>query len=437
MRRLIYLLIVLYAALLPFERILRFVSASIADSIFKPYRVVAMVVVVLWAAWLTVSKRRWRPDLGDKTFFAIFLYGLVMAFFWNALGSADLDYVTGNLPLILFAVSIYVIVKDLHLEEREIERILAAYFVGLAIAMAISISTGDGFSGRLRGFYKNPNQLGVAATTCLLFWIAQFLFVTKARPLAQILRVVCAGVAVAFIGFSGSRGATVGAAAAVLVMLVVSLLRRRARTSQLRLVAFAALLVAFAYPTFDRFDEAIQQTDAPVRFQREQTAESAEERAELWRSGIAVGIDHFGLGAGMMQYLHHHNASIARLRPVNYSERPLGTHSDYVDLFACYGVFGLVAFLRYAFITGKRAFHQARKPRASYLPLLGCALFVQVLVVSISQNSFTGPEYFLVLALVETTLRFEPAAQPAKAAQRPAIAARSPARAVVAAPARS
>lgn len=177
------------------------------------------------------------------------------------------------------------------------------------------------------------------------------------------------------------------------------------RGSLTRSLTFAALLVVVAYPTFGRFEEAYEQTDAPLRFQRGQTEESAAERTELWESGIHVGVQHYGLGAGMMQYLSHHRVSIRQLNP-RADDNPLGTHSDFVDLFASYGLLGLFLFLRYTVLTTRDLYRQALlRGKEDYLPQIGLTLFASSLVVSISQNSFTGGEYFLFLAWVESTVK--------------------------------
>lgn len=409
MRGLLYPLFLLYAFLLPFERILRFVSASAEDSIFKPYRIVAFVIFAVWLGWMAQSGRTYRPDTGDKTFYAIFSYGTVMALFWHAVAENDLDYTWKALQLILIALAVYVVAKDARFSPKEIRGIFVAYALGLFIAFAWSMVLQDSISGRLRGFYKNPNQLGVAGSVCFLFFFAQFVFSERPRITSQIARVGLAVGALALTALSGSRGATFAALGGTLVLLFFAFSKRQhARSRGPRLFGFAALCIVVALSSFDSFDAAFQQTDSSTRFRREEAAQSAEGRWSLWVSGMNVGVDHFGIGAGTSQYFSHHLSSVKELR--GYVDQDLegivlGTHSDFVDLFASYGVLGLVLYLLYNWKAAKnllqRTNDQSTFKDAPYLRPFGLALLTHLFVVSISQNSFTGPEYFLCFAMAD------------------------------------
>ena len=423
MRSILLLLLLLHVLLLPFERVLRLVSDSGEDSILKPYRVVGLLFSALWLAWRLATGRRIRLDVGDKSFIGLFTLGAVMALIWHLIEDNNLDYTIRGLQLISFGVALYIATKDLALSGREIDRLLMAYtviqIVGVVLAEFLVGETG----GRMRALYRNPNQLGIACANCLIFLFAQFVLLPRARLGGQLMRVFAATFFAAVIALTGSRGASAGALAGCLaVPLIVVFSGRRGGIASPRLLAFAALIGVLVLLGYSRFEQVWDQTDAQSRFQRDVAEVGAEGRWELWRGGWHVGWEHYGVGVGMFQYLTYHLEAMRDLRiPTSSADRPLGTHSDYVDLFVSYGVLGVFIFVRYIAIRARSLWVACRATvgheNDQYAPM-GLALLVAALVFQISQNSFQGTEYFLMMSLIDSMARLSEA--PARAASAPA-----------------
>lgn len=425
MRRLLFALLLVYTSLMPFERFWKVLTSG--DSIFKPYRIVGLAILGLWLAWLAGTGRRVRLDFGDKCYLLLFAWGVVLALFWHAVEGNNLGYTGHAVQLILFGFAMYAFTKKMSLSAREIQLVLSAYVAGFSASVAWAFTMPEELTGRLRGLQNNPNQLGISAGISFMFLLGQFLFIDRPRTGWQILRVSTAIAMAALIGLSGSRGATFGTLAGSLLLLVLALRGSRGRkgSSRVTRVGAFAVLCAVAFATsFDRFDEAWEQTESRGRFDRDYTMQTAGERWDLWRSGWHVGMDHFGLGAGMMQYMSHHVESIKALADKSndqLEDHVLGTHSDYVDLFACYGVVGLGAFFAYISWLGRVYWRQLNRidPNApgSYWRPLGASLLGGMLVYEISQNSFAWCDYWMVMALVHSVTHLPLASSsPARAA---------------------
>jgi len=416
MRRLLFWLLLAYSALLPFERFWRVISASATDSIFKPYRIVGLFMLALWVPWSLASRREIKLDTGDKCFLGLFAWGVVMALFWHMVEGNDLGYTGHAAQLIFFGFAMYTLTKKLRLSGREIGLLLSAYIGGLFTSVAWSLTLSDELSGRMRGLQNNPNQLGIAAGIGFVFVFAQFVFLPRPRLFWQVARVLTAVTTLALIGLSGSRGAAFGTLIGATVLLLITFgMKRRGQPSSgrgLRVLGFTALCLALIGSSYDRFETAWEQTDSRTRFQQGYAMQTAGERWDLWRSGWNVGVEHFGMGVGMMQYFTYHVASVKALRGKtnsNLEDHVLGTHSDYVDLFACYGIVGVGLFAYYVSTLLRTLGRQLREPdddeRAAYLRPLALAMLAFTLVFQISQNSFAWCDYYMVIAVIETVIR--------------------------------
>lgn len=409
MRHWLFWLLLLFTALLPYERFWDVLATE--DSIFKPYRIVGLAALGLWTLWILSTGRRFRLDVGDKSYIVIFTWGILIALFWSQIYPNNLDYTGHGAQLTVFALAMYIFTKRLAPNPREIEWIFIAYIVGLIGSVAWAVNLGDS-AGRFRGMQNNPNQLGISAGICFIFLLGQFVHKARAKLRWQVVRVGLAVAALAAIGMSGSRGAALGTSVGAAVILILALRRQgttksRHATRVPRVLAFALLCFVAGLASLDRFETAWETSDSRARFKEDYTVQTAGERYDLWRSGVNVGLEHFGLGAGMMQYLTHHVASMRELKDkssTTLDRRPLGTHSDYVDLFASYGVIGIGAFVYYIralYLALRRQLrHGDRDESDNYQLSLALGLLAAMLMWQVSQNSFAWCEYYMVMAIV-------------------------------------
>lgn len=406
MRPFLVLTLSLYVLLLPFERVLKVVGDG-EDSVLKPYRLVGITMFLGWFLWTVARGRRPRFDQADWTYLTIFSLGGVLALFWSLFEVNNLDYTARGLQLIAFGYLTFLVTRQLELTRREVEQILALYcgieFVAVALAQVV---TEEG-SERFRAFYRNPNQLGQAAAFVFVYTLYRFVFSAQARSWLQLGRVTAATGALALVGLSGSRGAASGATVGALLIIVSALLRLSKGDFRVTRVAmFAALLGLMVTAGYSRFEAAWEQSSAQTRFREDVAREGAEGRWDLWRSGYKVGIEHYGIGVGSHQYLSYHLQSMKDLGiPIDSRDRPLGTHSDYVDLFASYGVVGLLLFLRYKLGLGLGLLRAARDSGGATHAPLALALLGVILTIAVAQNSFIGPEYWFIMSLVASIAR--------------------------------
>lgn len=419
MSRIIYALLLVYAFLLPFERIWRILINS--DTVFKPYRIVGIFVALLLFSHRLFAGKKLKLDGVDKAYAGLFAWGTVMAFFWNVIETNDIGHTTHNLQLCLFALMMLVVVKNVAKDFRAVSRLVFAYIAGVFVSATWAFFMPDELTGRFRGLQNNPNQLGMSAGWSFVFLFGQYVFTRRASMLSQALKVTFAALLLALIGLSGSRTAAFGTLAGVAVLLLLALLPRKGERSGpsylTRVGGFTLLLVLMAVTQFARFESTWEQTDSRSRFDRDYTAQTAGERWDVWQASFNVGVDHYGLGAGLMQYLSHHKQAIKEVREKandNVEDHVLGTHSDYLDLFACYGLvgIGLFLFVVRGFVSGLWIRLTAASS-ADDGTFVAAGILVTTLAFEGTANCFAWCDYFLMISMVNIVVATHPSHRPA------------------------
>ncbi|MBK6846055.1 MAG: O-antigen ligase family protein [Proteobacteria bacterium] len=199
-------------------------------------------------------------------------------------------------------------------------------------------------------------------------------------------------------------GALIGAAAALVTFFVA--MRRSStvavtRLQRLLIVGVALLALGLAGP---RAWSAMSQESSALDRYSPETAGGFSGRVDIWRSALAVAVDHWLLGAGIAQYLNYHQEYTARLSHLydpRVLEYRLNTHSDVFGLLANYGLIGLALYLSVVGRLLREIWRAARYgAREHYIYPVLLATEVLLLGVSVFRDSFASPEFFVVLALV-------------------------------------
>ncbi|HEY3387306.1 MAG TPA: O-antigen ligase family protein [Saprospiraceae bacterium] len=129
-----------------------------------------------------------------------------------------------------------------------------------------------------------------------------------------------------------------------IAFLILSYMRHLKRWKQMAMIGMMILAPIVAYKSMPGFEQKINYTlyDLGKFNEGEGESYSDSERWQSWRAGIEVGNQHpfFGTGTGKFrQELKSYYAT--KLNKETY-ERP---HNQYINVFTCFGLFGLAIFL--------------------------------------------------------------------------------------------
>jgi O-Antigen ligase len=293
------------------------------DTIFKPYRVVALFLALASVPIVIRQYSRFRR-YSNPLIFALLYLAIVSAIFGG-------DDVLDTAPLIISCLALFFssfVVTSRH-----------SLVIGL-IASAVSFTVSSGFgvitfsqSSRISGLFTNPNTLGYAGCFAILVATNRYLSIPAwARGLFGISTI---GV----IALTGSRGATLAAVAAV-----ISQLWRIPRLFwALALVSFSGVLVGFAIEQeLSKFIS--ENTSVFSRFTTERIQKGGAGRLEIAAAAMEVSANHGFLGIGLGQFRSKYFLQYFQIPDVQGGWQKLGVHNTYLSLLCEWGVVGFACF---------------------------------------------------------------------------------------------
>jgi putative inorganic carbon (HCO3(-)) transporter len=309
--------------------------------------------LLLALSWLaTVVLKRERPSLlTSRPLFA----GVVTLFVaWAALGlvwATRTDLATNAVVTLILSCTLFPIVFAAVREPRHVRRAWVAFVTGALLTATIGLvlpgTAQPDEEGRLAGAAGvGPNQLGGYLA------VAAILAVTLAsdRRAPALRRAACAGAAVLCLPLqlmTGSRGALLGLAAALIAAPFVVGRGRRAGVAALAALAVlsGAAFVATVAP--DAISQRVTKVDT-----------SGSGRKDIWRMGLRIVDAHplTGVGPGnfsvsTVDYLLQPGVTT---RAVYIVDQPKVAHNIYLEVLAELGLPGLILFGVIA-VTGLRS----------------------------------------------------------------------------------
>ncbi len=369
-----------------------FDQAGVTGAKVDEFPVTASKLAVLGtiAAWVVhallrgVPPFRWHPVLGAMLGFLATTAVCVAAA--NSLKYGKFTLFGLAMMLVMVAV-VYAILA---------ERALAGLFrfvagcLAVALLYAVLRSGGAGESGRATGTMGDPNE-----------WATMVLLLVPAclgalghddHPVAPVLRLALLLLGPFAVVASGSRSALV--VGCLVFPGALYLLRRRVGE-----VAGAGALGLVAAPVLVDAGDALRRVsllwarlsgDAPAA-----TDDSLSERAELFRQGVALFVDHWfmGAGPGMFSRATGFISHTGRFRPA---------HNTYLEIAGEQGIVGLAAALVFLLVVGltlRRGFLAARD-EAARARVIGVSLgLLAVAAMAATLGLLTFAMAYLVLGL--------------------------------------
>ncbi len=391
-----------YVLLLPYEYL--FVEFFESRTIFKPYRIIGIVLIVTWGFRKMGS---FKLDSYDIKFILFFFWGICLTFFWMIVsGEGEPDYTKHEFTLIFFAFLIYIVVKNSNLNFHDMENLLNTFVAGTVSSIFLMLYLNQfSFTGRFSGFFRNPNSLAFTVGISMLILLSKLLFPkTKFSPLKKTYYISVSILLFIILILSGSRGGTIAFLIGSLILIYFSLgnvtKKRNSRLHQF-LIAF---VVISAFVLTYRSMTSKDTTGVMKRYEIENMQDTSG-RYDLWRSGMNVAIDHYFIGIGMSQYRYYHFDYINKLdyllKPGSTKHR-LGLHSDYADFLVSYGVIGFILFISIYFSLFKklRLCIKIFQGNYYYFAPLFLGIFCMILIQQSVAMLLLSPLYYFFIALI-------------------------------------
>lgn len=399
--KLILQLLCWYAFFIPLERILKVFFQ--VDTILKPYRVLAILIIMLFALR---SRFRWNrnPELAeDKYFYVIFLYGIFITLLRMITNTFNVSLLFNDVFQLGLYLGVFVVVRHMGLSKKEVVRIF--YFLAFGVLTNCIYVFNKFFIlkqyGRDGGFMDNPNYLAFSIQVIMVFMIIRF------ANVKGLVKKILWLITLFFLGYifilSGSRTGFLLLVVSFMLMLYFSSVRMKG-------VLLAIMLAVTIFVSLSDPDD-IETTGPLVLISRLQKASTEDNRLPIWKGVLraAESTSFSGLGVGQFKarfrefYEEENNQLVTRAVGQGYFLSP---HSDYLMLLAVYGIVGLVCYLIYAYLSIRKVFQKFRRASdtaSKQYYQFGFLMIASLLLFGITNENFISALFWIVLSLATRT----------------------------------
>ena len=299
--------------------------------------------LLLAISWFAVITRRSRPH-SDFLVQHPMVSGALVAFLgWVALSQLWADEsaqaLEGLFRLSLNALIVLIVFTAVRTPRQAIG-LSSAFVAGATIAAVYGLlfvaRVDVDETARLSGGLDNPNELAAILVSAMALALGLAAALRRA-PLARIAAMIAAGLCIAGVFLTGSRGGLVALAVALLAFLVIGSGFR----GRFLLVTAAVALAGLGYYNY---------LATPEQTERITSDTTGTGRTDLWVVGWRMVEDEplHGIGARNFQTSSPHyllEPGVIQEAKLFIGESPKVTHNTYLEIWAELGVVGLVLFL--------------------------------------------------------------------------------------------
>lgn len=402
--RVIINLLCWYAFFVPMELILEVFFGI--DTILKPYRLLAMLIIV---CFLFRARFRWTPNrefYQDIFLYIVFIYGLIVTLIRMMTSIFNLNLFFNDAFQISLYLGVFIVLRHINVQRKDLYRIILFLSAGIILNAVVvfnsffflKIYKRDG------GLMDNPNYMALSVAVLIIFLIIQY-------PVFQGLlkRVIWLSL-ILFLGYvvilAGSRTAL-----AILVISVVLMLYYS--TVKVRVGLIGVLIILMGIVSFGGLD--ILESNRPLALVNRLKKDSSEEnRLSIWKGAYegAETVNFTGMGIGQFKarfrefYTDSNHYLIRRIIESGYYLSP---HSDYLAFLVIYGVIGLLGYLIFMFSSLKKVFfkylNEAKHERKRHYQYCFLIL-VSLMIFGVANENVVSPLFWLLLS-ISTRVNFE------------------------------
>jgi O-antigen ligase len=392
-RRVLIFLLHLYAVAIPFEFFFEYVLEI--DTYFKPYRIIAISIILL----SIFQRMSWlRKGQGDHLLLGVHIIGLIVTFCWTFF--RDIAWITFfNYIHVLLSFVVLLVVHGLKLSRDELSALIKTLVITL-IGVSVFITVPAYLYGefeRFSGFYKNPNYAAFAINFTIFYLT---IIIGRSKRLIQfmILLPLLVHQVMALLA-TGSRS---GIIAMIILMLLIFLV---AFSGWRKLFALTlVLLLPFVFNIKPLVDQYINK-EASIgvnRLLKLREEANNEVRLSLWRGGWDAAKDHYFIGIGIQQFNAGFQEYMKDYRGWwTARDYGLGLHSLYLTILVEYGFLAFLLLLFYL-IGQLRQRVDDLLAELSAVNILKGIVFLQLMLFAFTTTTLTNPTYWFIFALVTT-----------------------------------
>lgn len=405
---LLFLLFCLYGFLLPFEDILELWFGI--DTIFKPFRVVNLLIIGLFGVHFARSGMTIKQDIREDLFlYAIFIYGLAISLVRMMTGPFQMAHFSND----LFQSSLYLlaffIFKTLDLSPRQMNRIFLSLVLGIilnAVYMFYNFSI-LGFYGRASGFMDNPNYVALGLVSAMSYFLLKLDWVKRFHRQLALIGIILFLFYIFII--TGSRtGLILLLLASMLIFFFVSWWKKIGLMTGI--VALGFLLIPDTAPR-TAFGGPLVLVN---RVAGKLNAEEEDVRFFIWRGVIRALEERGYAGMGIGQYKanfpdffkYETHSFIVRIVDRGYF---LSTHNDYLAILTDYGLVGLVCYLIFLLLSFRKRFKllqvSAESGETRFLFTFSFIVLSFIIVFGMAAENFQNQLFWFLLMFATKTPR--------------------------------
>ncbi len=405
MDRIAKYLLSFYIFLIPFEHILEIFYGI--ETVFKPYRVVAMFFVVF--TLLFFQKKPLIRDSTDLLLYVVIGIGLIVSVVRSMIFYFDWDTFWNNIIQTFLYLLVFFSAKRLKWGEWDFLVLMGVLVSALLINNIYGylnfVSSTNLIYNRVEGFMDNPNYFALGNCVILIFSLLVLTNLGKSRLISTLIGTMLAVFSVFCVVISGSRTSL------IITIVILSWVYFIHIGLKARLV-LAAFFFCSAFLIWNSESILERLRNTPLFFRvlvREQVENRLDEdvRVMIWHGGLNAATDTYFTGLGRAQFLSYYNFR-KYLWTVNRElatrGQGLGLHNDYINILVEYGSGAFIIYLFYWLKLLSRLRVRIRTlsgrvgaiVRSKYLMLISLLLFSFFSVTSLN------PLYWIILFIVST-----------------------------------
>ncbi len=398
--KVLHSLFCVYAFSLPFELVLEILLGI--DTIFKPFRIINLVIIVFFAI-KAMRKKVHVPETfrTDLFLYGILIYGLLISLIRIIIGVFDFGLFFNDLFQFGLYISCFFIYKSQNFNLGESRKIFKFFLAGFLVN-AVYISYNFYFLGRnerLAGFMDNPNYAALGLLAAIIFYFLRIGFKSSIRK--RILTLIILVFLLQVFAITGSRtGMVMFVISSILILSFFNW-----KTKLLSLLGAGALILILFFS-----DLQISPSKDPFIMLRRvsNTLSSNQEdvRFTVWR-GIFNALEetgYAGMGIGQFKanfsgyFTDTSNKIILEMVNRGYF---LSTHNDMLAILTDYGLPGLLFFISFLFFSFRGSLmnlkYQHEDPEVIFHNKLKFILLCSVFIFGLAAENFQHQLFWFLL----------------------------------------